>query len=231
MRGRPPNSERPRTVEALAPDSSGFTRRPLRAFGTLSAEDLDRELPFFGRQVSIRDIFWDMIISHGVHHRGQLALMCRLAGGQAPDCTARTARRPRRCEPARRHSGGRRATLNRSLESRCRPENRRMNLPNTMEEIAAMLEHHRALETLARRQDAAGRGVADQLQRRQNEAVLQRRVRDLHPADPAFVLESLPPVRGLTSGRRSTPLRRPKCWSNSTEPRVPGRSTRPTSVG
>ena len=68
-----------------------------------------------------------------------------------------------------------------------------VNLPNTMEEIAAMLEHHRALETLARRQDAAGRGVADQLQRRQNEAVLQRRVRDLHPADLAFVLESLPP--------------------------------------
>ena len=25
-----------------------------------------------------------MIIAHGVHHRGQLALMCRLAGGQAP---------------------------------------------------------------------------------------------------------------------------------------------------
>jgi magnesium transporter len=67
------------------------------------------------------------------------------------------------------------------------------NLPHTLEEIAAMLAHHRALETLARRQDAAGRGVADQLQRRQNEAVLQRRVRDLHPADLAFVLENLPP--------------------------------------
>jgi uncharacterized damage-inducible protein DinB len=25
-----------------------------------------------------------MIISHGIHHRGQLTLMCRLAGGQAP---------------------------------------------------------------------------------------------------------------------------------------------------
>ena len=68
-----------------------------------------------------------------------------------------------------------------------------VNLHHTLEEIAAMLEHHRALETLARRQDAAGRGVADQLQRRQNEAELQRRVRDLHPADLAFVLENLPP--------------------------------------
>src|SRR5262245_64553631 len=68
-----------------------------------------------------------------------------------------------------------------------------VNLHHTLEEIAAMLEHHRALETLARGQDAAGRGVADQLQRRQNEAELQRRVRDLHPADLAFVLENLPP--------------------------------------
>ena len=50
----------------------------------LSVADLDRELLFFGRQVSIREILWDMIISHGVHHRGQLALMCRLAGGEAP---------------------------------------------------------------------------------------------------------------------------------------------------
>jgi uncharacterized damage-inducible protein DinB len=32
----------------------------------------------------IRDILWGMIISHGIHHRGQLTLMCRLAGGQAP---------------------------------------------------------------------------------------------------------------------------------------------------
>ena len=84
MMDRPPNLERPRTVEALAP---GFERIHQEAVGRirpLSVADLDRELPFFGRQVSIREILWDMIISHGVHHRGQLALMCRLAGGEAP---------------------------------------------------------------------------------------------------------------------------------------------------
>ena len=32
----------------------------------------------------IRDILWSMIIFHAIHHRGQLSLMCRLAGGQAP---------------------------------------------------------------------------------------------------------------------------------------------------
>ena len=67
-----------------------------------------------------------------------------------------------------------------------------VNLHETVAQTAALLEHHRALETLARNQDAAGRGVADILQRRQNEAELQRRVRALHPADLAVVLESLP---------------------------------------
>jgi magnesium transporter len=67
-----------------------------------------------------------------------------------------------------------------------------VNLHETVAETAALLEHHRALETLARKQDAAGRGVADILQRRQNDAELQRRVRALHPADLAYVLESLP---------------------------------------
>ena len=50
----------------------------------LKPEDLDRTVPFFMGEQAIRDILWGMIISHGIHHRGQLSLMCRLAGGQAP---------------------------------------------------------------------------------------------------------------------------------------------------
>jgi uncharacterized damage-inducible protein DinB len=50
----------------------------------LKPEDLHRSIEFFGGPIEIRDILWNMIISHTVHHRGQLALMCRLAGGQAP---------------------------------------------------------------------------------------------------------------------------------------------------
>jgi uncharacterized damage-inducible protein DinB len=34
--------------------------------------------------MTIRDILWNAMMSHGIHHRGQLTLMCRLAGGQAP---------------------------------------------------------------------------------------------------------------------------------------------------
>jgi uncharacterized damage-inducible protein DinB len=81
---KPPNIERPRQVEALAPAYDRVHKEAVARIRKLMPADLDRAIPFFGQSLSIRDILWDMIICHGVHHRGQLALMCRLAGGQAP---------------------------------------------------------------------------------------------------------------------------------------------------
>jgi uncharacterized damage-inducible protein DinB len=81
---KPPNMERPRAVEALAPGYERIHQEALARVKKLTLADLDREIPFFAGPVAIRDVLWDMIISHGVHHRGQLTLMCRLAGGQAP---------------------------------------------------------------------------------------------------------------------------------------------------
>ena len=65
------------------------------------------------------------------------------------------------------------------------------DLHRTFDDIATLLEHHRTLVTLARGQDRSQRGVAEQLQQRQNVVELQRAVRGLHPADLAFVLEGL----------------------------------------
>ena len=82
---KPPNIERPRTVEALAPGYERIHREAVARIRKLKPEDLDRSIPFFlGEPLLIRDILWNMIISHGIHHRGQLTLMCRLAGGHAP---------------------------------------------------------------------------------------------------------------------------------------------------
>lgn len=81
---KPPNLERPRQVEALAPGYDRVHKEAVARVKKLTPADLDRTIPFFGQTVSIRDILWDMIILHSVHHRGQLALMCRLAGGQTP---------------------------------------------------------------------------------------------------------------------------------------------------
>jgi uncharacterized damage-inducible protein DinB len=85
MDAKPPNIERPRTIEAIAPGYERIHREAVERIRKLKPEDLDRQIPFFrGNLVSIRDILWRSIISHAIHHRGQLTLMCRLAGGQPP---------------------------------------------------------------------------------------------------------------------------------------------------
>jgi len=82
---KPPNIERPRAVEGLAPGFERVHNDAVARVQKLKPEDLDRPLPFFnGQQIPIRSILWDMILAHGIHHRGQLSLMCRLAGGQCP---------------------------------------------------------------------------------------------------------------------------------------------------
>jgi uncharacterized damage-inducible protein DinB len=84
MSDRPQNLERPKAVDGLAPGFERVHQDAVARIRKLTDADLDRVLPFFGMQLPIRAILWDMIILHGVHHRGQLALMCRLAGGEAP---------------------------------------------------------------------------------------------------------------------------------------------------
>ena len=66
------------------------------------------------------------------------------------------------------------------------------DLRQTLDEISAVLDRHRVLDSLAHRQETPNRDLVEQLQRRQNLVDMQRRVRALHPADLAFILESLP---------------------------------------
>ena len=81
---RPPNLERPRQVDALAPGFDRVHKEAVARIQKLTPADLDRTLQFFGQAMPIGDLLWSTIIVHGAHHRGQLALMCRLAGGQTP---------------------------------------------------------------------------------------------------------------------------------------------------
>ena len=71
-------------VEELAPGYERVYREAVGRIRRLKPEDLDRSVPFFAGSRTIRDLLWHVILAHGIHHRGQLSLMCRLAGGQAP---------------------------------------------------------------------------------------------------------------------------------------------------
>jgi uncharacterized damage-inducible protein DinB len=82
---KPPNIERPRTIEALAPGYERIHSEAVARIRKLSEEDLDRKLKFFdGTPMAVRDMLWGAILCHLIHHRGQLSLMTRLAGGVPP---------------------------------------------------------------------------------------------------------------------------------------------------
>jgi uncharacterized damage-inducible protein DinB len=82
---KPPNIARPRTVEDLAPGYERIHNEAATRIRKLKPEDLDRTITFVtGQPMTIRNMLWGALLLHNVHHRGQLSLMCRLAGGTAP---------------------------------------------------------------------------------------------------------------------------------------------------
>lgn len=81
---RPPGMERPRQVEALAPGFARIHREAVERVRGIRPADLERRIEFFsGQMMSGAEILWGAVF-HLVHHRGQLSLMCRLAGGVSP---------------------------------------------------------------------------------------------------------------------------------------------------
>jgi uncharacterized damage-inducible protein DinB len=80
----PPNLQRPREIRLLAPGYRRVHEEAVARLANLTEAQLDRELPFADRRMPIRDMLWGALLMHLIHHRGQLSLMCRLAGGTAP---------------------------------------------------------------------------------------------------------------------------------------------------
>ena len=51
----------------------------------LEAVQLDDVVSFFdGRRLTVREVLWGELLHHLIHHRGQLVLLCRMAGGAPP---------------------------------------------------------------------------------------------------------------------------------------------------
>ncbi|MEO7986990.1 MAG: DinB family protein [Gemmatimonadales bacterium] len=80
----PPNLQRPREVRLLAPGYRRVHEEAVARLTGLTAADLEREIAFADRRLPIRQILWGTILFHLIHHRGQLSLLCRLAGGTPP---------------------------------------------------------------------------------------------------------------------------------------------------
>jgi uncharacterized damage-inducible protein DinB len=84
FKSRPSGIERPKTVEALAPEYERVHSEAAQRIRKLTSADFDRKLRFFDNDMTIRDILWSALVMHSIHHRGQLSVLCRLAGGVAP---------------------------------------------------------------------------------------------------------------------------------------------------
>jgi uncharacterized damage-inducible protein DinB len=81
---RPPDIERPKTIDGLAPGYEKVHKAAVERVRKLTPGDFDRSMHFFVGPQTVRHILWDGLLAHGIHHRGQLTQMCRLAGGTPP---------------------------------------------------------------------------------------------------------------------------------------------------
>jgi len=81
----PPNLKRPRELALLAPGYQRIHEEALSRLAGLVDADLDRTATFFdGRELTVRDILWNELLHHLIHHRAQLVLLARMAGGTPP---------------------------------------------------------------------------------------------------------------------------------------------------
>ena len=82
---RPEGLERPKTIPELRPAFERVHRDALARVRKLKVDDLNRSIPFFtGQPIAVRNVLWDFMLLHELHHRGQLALLSRQAGGKNP---------------------------------------------------------------------------------------------------------------------------------------------------
>lgn len=81
----PPDLKRPREIGLLAPGYRRVHEQAVARLNSLRDDQLDRTVTFFdGRQLTTRAVLWDQLLHHHIHHRAQLVLLCRMAGGTPP---------------------------------------------------------------------------------------------------------------------------------------------------
>jgi uncharacterized damage-inducible protein DinB len=80
-----PELVRPREVHLLAPGYRRVHELAVSRLQKIKNEELEDSITYFdGRPMTIRDVLWGALLHHTIHHRAQLVLMCRMAGGVPP---------------------------------------------------------------------------------------------------------------------------------------------------
>ena len=80
-----PDLKRPREIKELAPGYRRVHEQAVARLNNVDDEMLDDQITFSdGRPMTIRDVLWDELLHHLIHHRGQLTLMCRMSSGAPP---------------------------------------------------------------------------------------------------------------------------------------------------
>ena len=85
LKDEPPDLKRPRGIKLLAPGFRRVHEQAVTRLRNVQNDQLDRAVTFFdGQQLTIRSVLWDQLLHHLIHHRAQLVLLCRMAGGTPP---------------------------------------------------------------------------------------------------------------------------------------------------
>ena len=80
-----PISSGPARSGCLPRGTATFTTRRWRAWKASGSDQPDETETFFdSRRLTIRHVLWNELLHHLIHHRAQLVLLCRMAGGTPP---------------------------------------------------------------------------------------------------------------------------------------------------
>ncbi len=82
---KPPGLERPKTIAELATGYERVHRDAVTWLEKGDFSDMNKTMSFYdGRPLPLSTILWEGLLFHLIHHRGQLAMMARMAGGVPP---------------------------------------------------------------------------------------------------------------------------------------------------
>ena len=80
-----PELKRPKEAALLAPGYRRVHELARERLRHLKPDELDEKVTYFdGTTMTIREVLWDAMLHHFIHHRAQMVLLCRQAGGKPP---------------------------------------------------------------------------------------------------------------------------------------------------